>query len=118
MKIYSADTWTIEELQALVGDAGRRALLVPAADTTQAVLETFAETIDFRADDGLDLDALNDSLHDFADSVSDEGRTPTTFIWQVPSAFRADRSFGIICEVLQDAERYAGKHVEFIAVCL
>ncbi len=25
MKIYSADTWTIEELQALVADAGRRA---------------------------------------------------------------------------------------------
>ena len=24
MKIYSADTWTIEELQALVADAGRR----------------------------------------------------------------------------------------------
>jgi RNAse (barnase) inhibitor barstar len=118
MKIYSADTWTIEELQALVGDAGRRALLVPAADTKQAVLEAFAQTIDFQAEDGLDLDALNDSLHDFADSISDDGLTPTTFIWQAPSVFRADRSFGIICEVLQDAERYAGKHLDFIAVCL
>ncbi|MCU1510914.1 MAG: barnase inhibitor [Arthrobacter sp.] len=118
MKIYSADTWTIEELQALVGDAGRRALLVPAADTTQAVLETFAETIDFQAEDGMDLDALNDSLHDLADSVSEDGLTPTTFIWQVPSVFRADRSFGIICEVLQDTERYAGKQLDFIAVCL
>ena len=118
MKIYSADTWTIEELQALVGDAGRRALLVPAADTRRAVLEAFAQTIEVQADDGLDLDALNDSLHDFADSISDDGLTPTTFIWQVPSVFRADRSFGIICEVLQDAERYAGKHLDFIAVCL
>jgi RNAse (barnase) inhibitor barstar len=118
MRIYSADTWTIDELQAVVGDAGRRALLVPAADTTQAVLETFAGAIDFQADDGLDLDALNDSLHDLADSVSDDGQTPTTFIWQVPAVFRADRSFGIICEVLQDAERYAGKHLDFIAVCL
>jgi RNAse (barnase) inhibitor barstar len=118
MKIYSADTWTIEELQTLVGDADRRALVVPAADTKQAVLETFAETIDLPAEEGLDLDALNDSLHDFADSISDDGETPTTFIWQVPAVLRADRSFGIICEVLQDAERYAGKHLDFIAVCL
>jgi RNAse (barnase) inhibitor barstar len=118
MKIYSADTWTIEELQEVVGDAGRRALVVPAAETKQAVLETFAETIDFQTDEGLDLDALNDSLHDFADSVSDDGLTPTTFIWEVPATFRADRSFGIICEVLQDAERYAGHHLDFVAVCL
>ncbi|MDQ0822725.1 RNAse (barnase) inhibitor barstar [Arthrobacter sp. V4I6] len=118
MKIYSADTWTIEELQALLGDAGRRALLVPAAETMQAVLETFAATISVEPEDGLDLDALNDSLHDFADSVSDDGLAPVTFIWQVPAVFRADRSFGIICEVLQDAERYAGQHLDFIAVCL
>jgi RNAse (barnase) inhibitor barstar len=118
MRIYSADTWTIDELQALVGDAGRRALLVPAADTKQAVLEAFARSIGFQADDGLDLDALNDSLHDFTDSISDDGETPTTFIWQVPAAFRAERSFGVICEVLQDAERYAGQHLDFIAVCL
>ena len=42
MKIYSADTWTIEELQALVADAGRRAVLIPAAETQRTVLETFA----------------------------------------------------------------------------
>ena len=66
----------------------------------------------------MNLDALNDSLHDFADAVSDDGQEPVTFIWQVPAAFRADRSFGIICEILQDAESYAGKNLSVIAVCL
>lgn len=118
MRIYSADTWTVDELQELVGDARRRALLVPAADTKQAVLEAFAETIPSEVEDSLDLDALNDSLHEFADSIDDDGEAATTVIWQVPAAFRADRSFGVVCEVLQDAERYAGKHLDFIAVCL
>lgn len=118
MKIYSADTWTIEELQALVADAGRRTVLIPAADTKRTVLETFAETLDFPADYGVNLDALNDSLHDFADTVTDDGKEPLTFIWQVPAAFRSDRSFGIICEILQDAESYAGKGLSVITVCL
>ena len=118
MKIYSADTWTIEELQALVADAGRRTVLIPAADTKRTVLETFAETLNFPEDDGVNLDALNDSLHDFADAVSDDGQAPVTFIWEVPAVFRADRSFAVICEILQDAERYAGKNLAVIAVCL
>ena len=33
MKIYSGDTWTLEELKDQVSDAGRRSLLVPAADS-------------------------------------------------------------------------------------
>ena len=41
MKIYSADTWTMDELQAQAADAGRRSLVVPAADSKRAVLETF-----------------------------------------------------------------------------
>ena len=118
MKIYSADTWTIEELEVLVDDAGRRALLIPAADTKRAVLETFGETLDFPEEEDVDFDALNDSLHDFADAVSDDGKKPVTFIWQVPAVFRSDRSFGIICEILQDAERYAGKNLSVIAVFL
>ncbi|WP_144672786.1 barstar family protein [Arthrobacter sp. U41] len=118
MKIYSADTWTIEELQALAADAGRRTLLVPAADTKRAVLETFAEALDFPEAYGVDYDALNDTLHDFADAVADDGQAPITFIWEVPAAFRADRSFGVICEVLQDAERYAGENLAVTAVCL
>ncbi|HSN38272.1 MAG TPA: barstar family protein [Arthrobacter sp.] len=118
MKIYSADTWTNEELQALVADSGRRAVLIPAADTKRSVLETFAEALDFPPDYGVNLDALNDSLHDFADAVSDDGQTPITFIWEVPAAFRSDRSFGVVCEILQDAERYAGTNLAVIAVCL
>lgn len=118
MKIYSADTWTIEELQTIVADAGRRALMIPAADTKRAVLETFAEALDFPEDYGVNLDALNDSLHDFADAVSDGGHAPITFIWEVPAVFRSDRSFGIVCEILQDAERYAGENLNVIAVCL
>lgn len=118
MKIYSADTWTIEELEALVADAGRRTVLIPAADTKRTVLETFAEALDFPADYGVNLDALNDSLHDFADAVSDDGQAPITFIWEVPAVFRAERSFGVICEILQDAERYAGMNLAVIAVCL
>jgi hypothetical protein len=39
-------------------------------------------------------------------------------IWEVPAAFRGDRSFGIICEILQDAEAYAGKDLAVIAVLL
>ncbi|MDI3242807.1 barstar family protein [Arthrobacter sp. AL08] len=116
MKIYSADTWTIEELQALVADAGRRAVLIPAADTKRAVLESFAATLDFPADYGVNLDALNDSLHEFADAVADDAQRPVSFIWEVPAAFRADRSFGVICEILQDAESYAGKNLAVIAV--
>jgi hypothetical protein len=64
------------------------------------------------------LDALNDSLHDFADASSDAGAEPLTVIWEVPAAFRGDRSFGIICEILQDAEAYAGKDLAVIAVLL
>ncbi|MFF1386319.1 barstar family protein [Arthrobacter sp. NPDC058288] len=118
MKIYSADTWTIEELREHASDAGRRVLVIPAADTKKAVLQTFGEVLDFPENYGVNLDALNDSLHDFADSVTDDGHDPLTFIWQVPAAFRSDRSFGIICEILQDAESYAGKSLSVITVCL
>ena len=118
MKIFSADTWTLEELQAQVHDAGRRALVIPSADSKKAVLQTFGEALDFPEHYGVNMDALNDSLHDFADAVSDNGQLPVTIIWQVPAVFRGDRAFGIICEILQDAERYAGKDLAVIAVCL
>ena len=75
-------------------DAGRRVLVIPAADTKKAVLETFGEVLDFPEHYGVNLDALNDSLHDFADTVTDDGKEPLTFIWQVPAVFRSDRSFG------------------------
>ena len=118
MKIYSADTWTLEELQEQVADAGRRILVVPAADSRKAVLETFGEILDVPEQYGVDLDALNDSLHDFADSVTDNGDAPVTVLWQVAARFRGDRSFGIICEILQDAEGYAGNHLAVTAVLL
>ena len=118
MKIYSADTWTIEELTAQIDDAGRRALVIPAAGTRQAVLDAFNELLGFPEDYGVDLDALHDSLHDVADAVTDDGEAPVTFIWQVPAGLRADRSFGVICETLQDAESYAGTGLAVIAVCL
>lgn len=118
MKIYSADTWTLEELRDQLDDIGRRAVVVPAADTWQGVLAAFDGVLQFPEDEGLSLDALNDSLQDFADAAGDEGQAPVTLIWQVPPAFRADRSFGVICETLQDAESYAGKNLAVIAVCL
>jgi len=118
MKIFSADTWTLEELRAQVHDAGRRALVIPAADSKKAVLETFGEALDFPEHYGVNLDALNDSLHDFADALAEDGQRPVTVIWQVPAVFRGDRSFGIVCEIRQDAERYAGKDLAVIAVCL
>ncbi|MDQ0754203.1 barstar family protein [Arthrobacter sp. B3I4] len=118
MRIFSADTWTLEKLRAQVHDAGRRALIIPAADSKKAVLAAFGEVLDFPDHYGVNLDALNDSLHDFADAASENGQRPVTVIWQVPAAFRADRAFGIICEVLQDAERYAGQDLKVIAVCL
>ncbi|MGP0224952.1 barstar family protein, partial [Paenarthrobacter sp. NCHU4564] len=99
MKIYSADTWTLEELQAQVADAGRRTILVPPAETKKAVLEVFGQVLDFPEYYGVNLDALNDSLHDFADSLSDDGDGPVTMIWQVPAAYRTDRSFGVVCEI-------------------
>ncbi|WP_066286983.1 barstar family protein [Arthrobacter sp. B6] len=118
MKIYSADTWTLEELLEQVADAGRRSLIVPAADSRKAVLETFSEVLNFPEHDGINLDALNDSLHDFADSITDDGVLPVTVLWQVAAPFRGDRSFGIICEILQDAESYAGKDLAVTAVLL
>ncbi|AXJ09965.1 barstar family protein [Arthrobacter sp. PM3] len=118
MKIYSADTWTIEELTEQIDGAGRRTLVVPAAGSKQAVLESFREVLDFPEDYGVDLDALHDSLHDVADAVTDDGESPVTVIWQVPAALRTDRSFGVICETLQDAESYAGTSLDVIAVCL
>jgi RNAse (barnase) inhibitor barstar len=118
MKIYSADAWTIEELKEQIDDAGRRTLLVPTAESKQAVLDAFSELLDFPGDYGVDLDALHDSLHDVADAVTDDGAAPVTVIWQVPAALRADRSFGVICETLQDAESYAGTSLEVIAVCV
>ena len=118
MKIYSADTWTLEELQEQVQDAGRRSLVVPAADSRKAVLETFGEVLNFPEENGIDLDALNDSLHDFADSIAEDGHDPVTVLWQVAAPFRGDRSFGIICEILQDAEGYAGKDLAVTAVLL
>jgi RNAse (barnase) inhibitor barstar len=118
MKIYSADTWTVGELRDQVADAGRRSLVIPAADSKKEVLATFGEALDFPEHYGVNLDALNDSLHDFADAISDDGQEPLTLIWQVPAAFRSDRSFGVICEILQDAESYAGKDLAVIAVFL
>ncbi|MEZ2391957.1 barstar family protein [bacterium RCC_150] len=116
MKIYSADTWTLEELQEQVSDAGRRTVVVPPAATKKAVLEVFGQVLDFPEYYGVDLDALNDSLHDLADSISDDGQPPVTLIWQVPAAYRTDRSFGVVCEILQDAERYSGRGLAVIAV--
>ncbi|MEE2524654.1 barstar family protein [Pseudarthrobacter sp. J75] len=118
MKIYSADTWTDEELLEQVSDAGRRSLLIPAAETKRSLLETFGEVLGFPEHYGVNLDALNDSLHDFADSIADGGLEPVTILWQVPAAFRSDRSFGVFCEVLQDAENYAGNDLAVVAVCL
>ncbi|SER03410.1 barstar family protein [Arthrobacter sp. OV608] len=118
MKIYSGDTWTLEELKEQVADAGRRSLVVPAADSKRAVLETFGEVLNFPEHYGVNLDALNDSLHDFADSITENGNPPVTVLWQVAAPFRADRSFGVMCEVLQDAERYAGKDLAVTAVLL
>jgi len=118
MKIYSADTWTLEELQEQAADAGRRSLVVPAADSKKAVLETFGEVLNFPEHYGIDLDALNDSLHDLADSITDDGHLPVTVLWQVAAQFRSDRSFGIICEILQDAESYVGNDLKVSAVLL
>ncbi|MBT2536309.1 barstar family protein [Arthrobacter sp. ISL-69] len=118
MKIYSADTWTIDELREQASDAGRRVLVIPAADTKKAVLQRFGEVLDFPEHYGVNLDALNDSLHDFADTVTDDGKEPLTFIWQVPAVYRSDRSFGVICEILQDAESYAGRSLSVVAVFL
>lgn len=116
MKIYSADTWTLEELQEQMSDVGRRTVLVPPATTKQAVLEVFAQVLDFPEYYGVNLDALNDSLHDYADALSEDDGSPVTMIWQVPAAYRTDRSFGVVCEILQDAERYAGRDLAVIAV--
>lgn len=43
---------------------------------------------------------------------------PHENLWQVAPAFRGNRSFGIICEVLQDAESYAGRDLVVTAVLL
>ncbi|MCA4134485.1 barstar family protein [Arthrobacter sp. M4] len=118
MKIYSADTWTLDELREQVSDAGRRTILVPPADSKTGVLEVFGQVLDFPEYYGVNLDALNDSLHDFVDSVADDDQPPVTMIWQVPAVYRADRSFGVVCEILQDAEAYAGRDLAIIAVCL
>lgn len=118
MKIYSADTWTLGELREQVSDAGRRTILVPPADTRKAVLEVFGQVLDFPEYYGVNLDALNDSLHDFADSVADDDQPPVTMIWQVPAAYRSDRSFGVVCEILQDTEAYSGRDLAVIAVFL
>ncbi len=118
MKIYSAETWTMAELQEQAADTGRRCLVVPAADSKRAVLETFGEVLAFPEHYGVNMDALNDSLHEFADSISENGGAPVTVLWQVAAPFRGDRSFGIICEVLQDAESYAGRDLAVTAVLL
>src|SRR5690242_10724247 len=109
MKIFSGDTWTLEELQEQVADAGRRSVVVPPADSKRAVLETFGEVLDFPEHYGVNLDALNDSLHDFADSISENGTPPVTVLWQVAAPFRADRSFGILCEILQRSEEHTSE---------
>jgi len=116
VKIFSAETWTLNELEDQVQDAGRRVLLIPPADTRRMVLQTFAEALDVPDQDGLDLDDLNDALHDFADTATDGGQAAVTVIWQVRPGFRTDRAFGIMCEILQDAESYAGKDLSVIAV--
>ena len=72
--------------------------MVPAADTKQAVLDAFGELLDFPEDYGMDLDALHDSLHDFADAVTDDGEAPSRSSGRSRRASAADRSFGVICE--------------------
>jgi len=118
MKLFSADTWTLEELRAQIHDAGRRVLVIPAADSKNAVLRAFGVALAFPEHYGVNLDALNDSLHDYADAAAEDGQAPVTLIWEVSADFRAARSFGIICEILQDAESYAGHDLAVVAVCL
>jgi hypothetical protein len=43
---------------------------------------------------------------------------PDTLLCLVAAQCRGDRSFGIICEILQDAERYAGSDLMVTAVLL
>ncbi|KRE81522.1 barstar family protein [Arthrobacter sp. Soil763] len=117
MKIFAADTWTLEELRDQAHDAGRRVLIIPAAESKKSVLAAFGDVLEFPEHYGINLDALNDALHDFADAAADDGR-PATVIWQVPPTFRSDRAFGLICEILQDAESYAGTDLTVITVCL
>ena len=116
MKIYSADTWTIEELRSRSTTPAAAACVVPAADNKRAVLETFGEVLDFPEHYGVDLDALTIPCTTSRTPSTDDGDAPVTVLWQVPPRFRGDRSFGIICEILQDAESYAGSDLEVIAV--
>lgn len=116
MKIYSADTWTIDEIREQMGDAGRRSLVIPPADSKKAVLETFGAALDFPEHYGVNLDALNDSLHDFVDAITDAGQEPITLIWQVAEAFRTSKAFALICEILQDAEKDSGNDLAVVAV--
>lgn len=108
MKVISDPRVSIDDLAAQARRAGRQVYLVPAADSKDQVLAAFADSLDFPAHFGHNLDALADCLGD----VVDRSAAATTIIWQVSPVFRSSRAFSLISEILDDTERYSRRRHE------
>ncbi|WP_045076484.1 barstar family protein [Psychromicrobium lacuslunae] len=73
---------------------------VPAARSKQGVLKAFAEALDFPAYFGHNLDALHDSLHDFADGLSE----PSTLVWHIDPWFKNSQAYRSVLMILRELE--------------
>lgn len=73
---------------------------VPAARSKQGVLKAFAEALDFPAYFGHNLDALHDSLRDFAAGLSE----PTTLVWHIDREFKTSQAYRSVLSILRELE--------------
>lgn len=83
--------------------AGRRTVVVPAAESKREVLVAFGKALRFPAHYGVNLDALNDCLQDLAAELANGEGGPLAVEWHVHPAFRREPAYTVIKGILEDA---------------
>ncbi|WP_394940750.1 barstar family protein [Psychromicrobium sp. YIM B11713] len=81
-------------------EPARRIFEVAAQHSKAGVLEAFAQALDLPSYFGHNLDALADSLHDFADGLNE----PSTLIWNVAPEFKASKAYRSVLSMVHEAE--------------
>ncbi|MGG5172752.1 barstar family protein [Pseudarthrobacter sp. J1738] len=85
---------------------------VASADSQREVLQKFGVALNFPQWYGTNLDAFNDCLREFTNSLT----APFTVVWQVSSEFSKDRAFAAMSQIIEEAEQQEGHHLSVIAL--
>ncbi|NYE96279.1 RNAse (barnase) inhibitor barstar [Psychromicrobium silvestre] len=78
----------------------RRIYDVPAAESKEGVLKNFAQSLDFPSYFGHNLDALEDSLRDFAEGLAE----PSTLVWNIDPEFKRSKAYASVLSILHGVE--------------